>query len=79
MIVTTEEAATWAGVKPATVRGWVLKGWLEPLRRGAKPLRFRYEDVAAVQREHRPETWARRHAEAADRWKSCISACDVKR
>jgi excisionase family DNA binding protein len=79
MIVTTEEAADLLGVKAATVRSWVLKGWLEPLRRGAKPLRFRYDEVAAVQRQHRPETWERRHAEAVDRWMSCVSASDVQR
>jgi predicted site-specific integrase-resolvase len=79
MTVTTEEAAEIAGVSPATIRGWVLKGWLSPLRRGAKPLRFRYDDVARVQAEHRSETWRRRHAEAAERWKSCVSGDAVQR
>lgn len=68
MTVTTDEAAVIAGVRPVTIRQWVLKGWLEPVRRGAKPLRFHYDDVARVQREHRPETWRTRHAEAVDRW-----------
>ena len=68
MTLTTEEAAEVAGVQPVTIRQWVLKGWLEPVRRGAKPLRFHYEDVARCQADHRPETWKRRHAEAANRW-----------
>lgn len=68
MTVTTDEAAQIAGVQPVTIRSWVMKGWLEPLRRGAKPLRFEYADVARVQREHRPAAWRERHAEAALRW-----------
>jgi len=63
--VTTEEAAEYAGISPATLRGWVLKGWLEPVRRGAKPLRFDYDDVARVQRERRSGAWERRHAAAS--------------
>lgn len=70
MTITTDEAAITAGVSPATIRGWVLKGWLSPVRRGAKPLRFEYDEVARVQREHRPETWRTRHAEAVERWGS---------
>jgi predicted site-specific integrase-resolvase len=66
--VTTEEAAHLAGVRPVTIRQWVLRGWLQPVRRGAKPLRFAYEDVARAQREHRPRTWQARHAEAVERW-----------
>lgn len=68
MTVTTEEAAEHAGVSPVTVRSWVMRGWLEPVRRGAKPLRFHYEDVAKVQREHRPAAWLRRHADAVNAW-----------
>lgn len=68
MTVTTEEAASIAGVSPATIRGWVMRGDLEPLRRGAKPLRFHYDDVARVQQEKRPATWRRRHAEAVAEW-----------
>jgi DNA-binding transcriptional MerR regulator len=66
--VTTEEAANLAGITPATLRGWVLKGWLEPVRRGAKPLRFHYYDLARVQREHRSRAWQRRHAQAVETW-----------
>lgn len=73
MTLTTDEAAETAGVEPATIRQWVVRGWLEPVRRGAKPLRFHYDDVARVQREHRPETWRKKHAEAARRWQSLRS------
>lgn len=68
MIVTTDEAATLAGVSTNTLRSWVLRGDLEPVRRGAKPLRFRYDDVARVQREKRSSGWEQRHADMRDRW-----------
>lgn len=74
MTVTTEEAANIAGVSTATVRGWVLKGWLEPMRRGAKPLRFDYDEVARCQRDHRPATWDERHARAAEQWRACVQS-----
>lgn len=74
MIVTTDEAANIAGVSPSTIRAWVMRGWLEPLRRGAKPLRFHYDDVARVQRDHRPETWRQRHEQARDEWAATTSA-----
>ena len=77
MIVTTDEAAELAGVSPVTIRQWVLRGDLEPLRRGAKPLRFHYDEVARVQREKRPATWVRRHAEAVAAWESRASRCDM--
>lgn len=67
-MVTTNEAAALAGVDPVTIRQWVLRGDLEPLRRGAKPLRFNYADVARVQREKRSAAWRRRHAEAREEW-----------
>lgn len=68
MTVTTDEAAELAGVDPAVIRKWVLRGDLEPIRRGAKPLRFHYDDVARVQREKRSKAWRRRHAEARSAW-----------
>lgn len=70
MTVTTEEAALTAGVSEATLRGWVLKGWLEPVRRGAKPLRFDYDEVARCQREHRSGPWRARHAAAVESWEA---------
>lgn len=71
MTVTTDEAAEIAGVSAATIRQWVLRGYLEPVRRGARPLRFEYDDVARCQRERRPNAWRQRHADLAERWRSC--------
>ena len=71
MTVTTEEAAHIAGVSPVTIRQWVVRGKLEPVRRGAKPLRFHADDVARVRRESRPKTWEQRHAEMVERWNAC--------
>lgn len=68
MTVTTDEAAELAGVDPTTIRQWVIRGDLEPVRRGVKPLRFSYGDVARVQREKRPKAWRTRHAEAVTVW-----------
>lgn len=68
MTVTTEEAADIAGVSPTVLRQWVVRGDLDPVRRGAKPLRFHYDDVARVQREKRSKAWLRRHAEALETW-----------
>lgn len=66
--LTTDEAAAIAGVDPSVLRKWVLRGDLEPMRRGARPLRFRYEDVARCQREKRTPAWEARHADAVARW-----------
>ncbi len=79
MTVTTDEAATLAGVDPATVRKWVLAGDLEPVRRGAKPMRFHYEDVARCQRDRRSKAWLERHAEAAEQWLAGIDADQMAR
>lgn len=79
MTVTTEEAATLAGVDPAVLRKWVLRGDLEPVRRGAKPLRFHYDDVARVQREKRSKAWRARHVEAVERWLTGNGPCDMAR
>lgn len=68
MTVTTDEAAQIAGVSPVTIRQWVVRGDLEPVQRGTKPLHFHYDDIARVQREKRPATWERRHAAARQRW-----------
>lgn len=74
MTVTIDEAAETAGVSIAQVRKWVLSGDLEPVRRGARPLRFQYDDVARVQRDKRTKAWQRRHAVAVATWSACISA-----
>lgn len=68
MIVTTDEAAEISGVSPATIRQWVVRGDLEPVRRGAKPLRFHYDDIARVQREKRPKEWLDRQSAAREEW-----------
>ena len=68
MIVTTDEAVELTGISAGTLRQWVMRGDLEPLRRGAKPLRFRYDDVVRVQRDKRPADWQRRHESAVQQW-----------
>lgn len=68
MTVTTEEAAAIAGVDPATIRKWVLAGLLTPMRRGAKPMRFWYDDVCRVQRDRRSKAWEKRHDAAREEW-----------
>lgn len=79
MTVTTNEAAAIAGVDPATIRQWVMRGDLEPVRRGAKPLRFAYHDVARVQQEKRTAAWHKRHAAARDEWAATTGRADVSR
>lgn len=79
MTLTTDEAAQVAGVDPAVLRKWVLRGDLEPVRRGARPLRFHYDDVARVQREKRPKAWQARHAEAANRWSAGVLSDEMAR
>lgn len=71
MTVTIDEAAEIAGVSVAQIRKWVLAGWLNPVRRGARPLRFDYYDVARCQRDHRTKAWETRHAQAVERWAAC--------
>lgn len=68
MTITTDEAATLAGVDAATIRKWVIAGDLTPMRRGAKPMRFWYDDVCRVQRDRRSKAWEKRHAQAVARW-----------
>lgn len=79
MTVTTDEAADLAGIDPSVIRKWVLRGDLEPVRRGAKPLRFDYDDVCRVQREKRSKAWQRRLAGARDVWVADAAAPDMAR
>lgn len=66
MSLTTAEAAERLGIAPATVRRWVMKGWLHPIIPSAKPLTFREHDVAraradrltAAQHADMDATWA---------------------
>jgi predicted site-specific integrase-resolvase len=74
MSVTIDEAADFAGVSVALLRKWVLAGDLEPVRRGARPLRFHYDDVARVQASKRTKAWRTRHAEAVAAWDACVSS-----
>lgn len=72
MTLTSAEAAEIAGVSDGVLRKWVLRGDLEPVRRGAKPLRFDYDAVAECQRKKRGKTWEARHGEAVKAFASAI-------
>lgn len=50
-MLTITEAARHFGVTETTLRKWVMRRQLEPLRRGAKPLRFDLEAVDKCRRE----------------------------
>lgn len=67
-IVTTEQAAALVGVEPATVRSWVVRGHLTPLRRGARPLRFREQDVIRCHAERMPDHWHQGVGRLAEAW-----------
>lgn len=72
-IVTTDQAARLVGVNTATVRQWVARGWLEPLRRGAKPLRFHTSDVVnAANRNQRHD----HHHHLDTLWETVLAADD---
>lgn len=73
MTVTIDEAADLAGVSVALLRKWVLAGDLEPVRRGARPLRFHYDEVARVQCDKRTKAWRERHARAVEAWSACVT------
>lgn len=44
-VLTIDEAADHLGVSTTTIRSWVLRGHVEPITRGVKPLRFREQDI----------------------------------
>lgn len=56
MILTTEQAAAELHVDSATVRKMVERGEVAPLRKGARPLLFRAEDI--IEAGHRRLTKA---------------------
>ncbi len=68
MIVTTQEAAEFAGIPESTILTWVSRGELRPVRQKANPLRFRYDDVIELQHSKRSQRWLKRHAEKVERW-----------
>ncbi len=68
MTVTTDQAAALVAVSPTTVRSWVLRGLLEPVRRGAKPLRFRPEDVWRCARDRLTAAESARLDTLAEQW-----------
>ncbi|MBM7518287.1 helix-turn-helix domain-containing protein [Nocardioides nitrophenolicus] len=68
LIVTTREAAELAGIAEATIWKWIERGWIKPTNPGHKPLRFNYDDIARVQRDHRPKSWLNRHQALRKRW-----------
>jgi excisionase family DNA binding protein len=68
--LTTEQAATHLGIDPVTVRRWVMKGWLTPIRRGTHPLQFRYTDVETARVARLPAEWHTRLDTLAARWEA---------
>ena len=54
MTLTIHEAARQVGVTEATLRKWVMRDYLTPVRRGAKPLRFREGDLLRCAEERMP-------------------------
>ena len=70
MIVTMIEAAELVGVSPFTIRGWVARGYLSPVRANAKPVLFREADVVTCHLERQPATW---HARLDTLWRdACL-------
>lgn len=56
MTLTTQEAAALVGVSPHTIERWVDRGYLSPVRLGAKPSLFLERDVVECRFERMPET-----------------------
>lgn len=78
-VLTTTEAASAYGVREATLRQWVRRGRLTPLRRGARPLRFRERDLADAVRSAMPAPRRSALDEAATRWRAAVVATDGDR
>ena len=60
MTLTIGQAAHHLDVSESTLRNWVLRGQLEPIRRGAKPLRFHESDVLACAEQRMTDAQHRR-------------------
>lgn len=67
--LTTAEAAALVDVQPMTVHSWVRRGYLQPVREGAKPLRFREQDVIDCHVERMPKRWHEQVDTLAERWR----------
>ena len=73
--LTTEQAADRLGISPSTLRGWVMRGTIEPVRRGARPMLFRREDVEIARSAHRPAEWHQALDDLATRWEmACLQS-----
>lgn len=68
--LTTAEAARRVGVSPMTVRSWVVRGHLRPVRPGAKPLLFVERDVIRCHAERMSATEHAWLEDAATRWRA---------
>jgi excisionase family DNA binding protein len=68
--LTTDEAADRLGLRPSTVRRWVMKGWLVPVLR-SRPLRFREADVERARGQRLTEA---DHERLDTLWRSMLDA-----
>lgn len=68
--VTIDEAAEEFGVTTSTVRSWVSRGRIAPVRPGAKPLRFLEWDVARCQHDRLSEA---DHAALDSLWQELLA------
>lgn len=74
MLISTSVAAQILGVRTdAAVRMLVLRGALEPLDRGARPLMFWERDVIALEYARRTRAERERVAKLAERWRALES------
>lgn len=76
LILTTEEAAEQVGVTPATIRSWVLRGQLEPVRRGVHPMHFDWLEVSRCHADRKPRSY---HDTLRRKWVACIRAAEMQR
>jgi excisionase family DNA binding protein len=68
--LTITEAAELVGVSPFTIRSWAARGYLRPVRPGAKPARYLEADVI----ECRYERMSRAEHDALDAlWRQVLA------